>query len=147
MAYDNSYPELKDKTVEKRFCNVFGPRQDDRKVIPAIKRALNGGKALVLHNGGYGYRQYIHVDEIPPIISLLLEFGNRTYNVTADTGCTVNDLRMLAESTTGKVVPVQVGKRSGMDMKYQMSAERLRKDFGWKPQREFTEAFEEYLLS
>ena len=56
LAYDNTFPELKDKTVETRFCNVFGPRQDDRKVIPAIKRALEGGKPLAIHNKGVGYR-------------------------------------------------------------------------------------------
>ena len=145
LGYDNTYPELKDKTVETRFCNVFGERQDDRKIIPAIKRALDGGKPVVLHNGGEGYRQYIHVSEIPPIIEMLLEVGSRTYNVTAGEGYTVNALIEKAEAITKQRVFTKAGKRSGMDMRYEMSSQRLRKELGWKPKKSFEEFFTEYL--
>lgn len=147
LAYDNTYPELKDKTVETRFCNVFGPRQDDRKIIPAIKRALNGGKPLELHNGGDGYRQYIHVSEIPPLIDGLLKFGNRTYNITTNEGLTVNELVYHAEKITGKTVAKKPAKRSGMDIKYQMNGARIQHELGWKPEKKFMDHFEEYLLS
>lgn len=145
LAYDNTYPELKDKTVETRFCNVFGERQDDRKIIPAIKRALNGGKPVELHNGGNGYREYIHVSEIPPLIALLLEKGTRTYNVTSGDGYTVKQLIEEAEYITGQAVRTVPGKRSGMDLKYKMSAGRLYAEFGWRPQHEFSTAFAQYL--
>lgn len=147
LAYDNTYPELKDKTCETRFCNVFGPRQDDRKVIPAIKRAMNGGKPLSLHNGGEGYRQYIHVSEIPPLIELLLQKGDRTYNITSGEGYKVKELCALAEKITGDVINHTIGKRLGMDMRYEMSSNRLSEQFGWKPKRSFEESYKEYLLS
>jgi dTDP-glucose 4,6-dehydratase len=147
LAYDNTYPELKDKTVETRFCNVFGPRQDDRKIIPAIKRAQNGGKMLELHNGGSGYRQFIHVSEIPPIISMLLERGNRTYNITTNEGMTVSELLAQAHYLTGKPVPCKEGKRSGMDVRYEMDGARLHTEFGWNPTKKFIEHLKEYLLS
>lgn len=147
LAYDNTYRELKDKTVETRFCNVFGPRQDDRKVIPAIKRALSGGKPLVLHNGGDGYRQYIHVSEIPPLIGMLLELGSRTYNITAGEGYTVRELCAKAEILTGQSVKSIPGKRAGMDMRYEMSSDRLREEFNWKPTKSFDEHFKEYLTT
>lgn len=130
LTYDNTFPELKDKTVETRFCNVFGPRQDDRKILPAIKRALDGGNPVQLHNGGEGYRQWIHVSHIPPVLELLLEKGDRTYNVTTGAGATVNDLITIAQRATGKEVLTVPGKRSGMDMRYEMSANRLRAAFG-----------------
>ena len=145
IAYDNTYPELKDKTVETRFCNVFGPRQDDRKVIPALKRALQGGKPLELHNGGEGFRQFIHVNEIPRIVALLLRNGNRTYNITSGEGYTVRDLIGLAEEFSGKRVPVVAGKRSGMDIRYEMSSERIAEEFNWSPSRSFIDSFKEYL--
>ncbi len=147
LAYDNTYQELKDKTVETRFCNVFGPRQDDRKIIPAIKRALQGGKPVELHNGGEGYRQFIHVSEIPAIVGMLLEFGTRTYNVTTNEGLTVNELIWHAEQITGKKVPTVSGKRSGMDAKYQMNGARLATEFDWKPKLPFITHFQDYLLS
>lgn len=147
LAYDNTYASLKDRTVETRFCNVFGPRQDDRKVIPAIKRALEGGKPLTLHNGGNGYRQFIHVSEIPPLIGSLLEFGDRTYNITTNEGLTVNELIYHAENITGKKVPTIPGKRSGMDVKYQMDGSRLRKELDWQPGKKMIEHLKEYLNS
>lgn len=147
LAYDNTYAALKDKTVETRFCNVFGHRQDDRKVIPAIKRAQNGGKALELHNGGEGYRQYIHVSEIPPLIGMLLELGTRTYNITAGEGFTVNELVEKAEAIIKQRVFTKAGKRQGMDMRYEMSADRLREEFDWSPTKSFEEHFREYLQS
>lgn len=147
LAYDNTYPALRDKTVETRFCNVFGDRQDDRKVIPAIKRALSGGKPLELHNEGSGYRQYIHVSEIPAIVGMLLEFGTRTYNVTANEGLTVSELVWHAEQITGKKVPTVPGKRSGMDSRYQMNGNRLRQEFDWTPKQPFLNHFQDYLFS
>lgn len=131
LTYDNSYRELRDKTCETRFCNVFGPRQDDRKVLPAIVRALNGGAPVALHNSGAGYRQWIHVSEIAPVLELLLEKGDRTYNITTEVGYTVIDLLELAEKSTGKRVATVPGKRTGMDMRYQMSGSRLKQDLGW----------------
>lgn len=145
LAYDNTYKELKDKTVETRFCNVFGPRQDARKIIPAIKRAIEGGKPVQLHNGGEGYRQFIHVSEIPPVIDMLLEKGSRTYNVTSGEGHTMAQLLAEAEYITGKKVPTVPGKRKGMDMRYEMDGSRLREEFGWKPAHAFSTTFTNYL--
>ena len=147
LAYDNTFPELKDKTVETRFCNVFGPRQDDRKVIPAIKRALEGGKPLAIHNKGVGYHQYIHVSEIPPLIEHILNVGNRTYNITTGEGYTVHNLTEIVEHLTGKKVPTIFGNRPGMDMRYEMSADRIQNAFGWKPKKTFQEHFKQYLES
>lgn len=145
-AYDNSYPELRDKTAETRFCNVWGPRQDERKIIPAIKSALKTGKPLPLHDRGEGSRQWIHVSEIPPVMEMLLEKGTRTYNVTAGVGHRVIDLITMAESYAKKTVPTIVAKRTGMDKSYQMSSARLR-DLGWKPMTDFATLFKEYLLT
>lgn len=141
LAYDNTYPELRDKTVETRFCNVFGDRQDERKIIPALVRALKGGIAIPLHNAGAGFRQWIHVSDIPPVIDLLLERGSRTYNITTSTGGTVMDLIQLAESETRMKVPTKPGRRSGMDMKYQMSGDRIYQEFGWRPSVDPVQAF------
>lgn len=146
LAYDNTYGELKNKTVETRFCNVFGPRQDARKILPAIKRAYHGGDPVVIHNGGKGYRQFIHVEEIPPIIELLLEKGTRTYNITTNEGYTVNELLSYASwYTKKKKIPTIEGTRSGMDMRYEMSNKRLVEEFNWRPAVPFTYRLDAYL--
>lgn len=140
IAYDNTYPELRDKTVETRFCNVFGPRQDTRKIIPAIMRAAAGGQPVPLHNGGTGYRQWIYIKDIPPVVDLLLEKGHRIYNITSAIGTSVIELIQSAERA-GFKVPTVPGKRSGMDMKYQIDGTRILEEFGWKPQYDPHQAF------
>lgn len=144
LAYDNTFLDIKNKTCETRFCNVFGDRQDNRKILPIIKECIETGKVLPLHNGGGAYREYIYVKNIPPLMELLLEKGDRTYNVTLNEGFTVTELIKKCEEVTGKKIEVTESHRPGMDMKYQMDATRL-KDLGWKPLFTFEEGLKEYL--
>ena len=147
LTYDNTYPELKDKTVESRFCNVFGPRQDPRKILPAIKRALEGGAPVPLHNKGMGVREWIHVHDIPIAVELLLEKGDRTYNITSGISASVLELLELAEVATKRTVPTVPGKRSGMDLRYQMNGARMRDELGWSVQMDVREAIKQYFAS
>ena len=146
-AYDNSFPELKDKTTETRFCNVFGPRQDDRKVIPRIIHALNTGEPMPVHNDGTGYREYIYVKNIPPIVEQILTNSTqgRTYNITMNDGYTVKQVIDTIEKLTQKKVPTIQSHREGMDMKYQMDASRVTEEFDWLPEWSFTDGLTELL--
>jgi dTDP-D-glucose 4,6-dehydratase len=144
-AYGNTYEGMIENTAETRFCNVFGPRQDTRKIMPLIKQALDTGSAIPLHNKGTGYREYIYVKEIAPAIELILEKGYRTYNLTNNDGLTVHELIEHAEKVTGKKVNVINENRPGMDMKYQMDSSRIKDELGWKPLYTFNEALKEYL--
>jgi len=146
LTYDNSYPELKGKTCETRFCNVFGERQDSRKILPAIKESLMNGTSIPLHNGGEGYREYIYVLNIPPIVHKILEDGWRTYNITLNEGFTVRELIKKAEEVTGQTVTTHDSHREGMDSKYQMDSTRVR-ELGWKPLYSFEEGLINYLKS
>ena len=146
-AFDNTYySDLKGKTAETRFCNVFGPRQDTRKIMPLIKHALKTGEAIPVHNEGKGYREYIYVKNIPPAVELVLLKGDRTYNITLNDGLTVTELIARAEKVTGKKVPTYKENRPGMDMKYQMDSSRIREDLNWKPLYSFDEGLREYLI-
>ncbi len=145
MAYENTYPHLHGKIAETRFCNVFGPRQDTRKIVPLIKHALETGDTIPIHNEGKGYREYIYVKNIPPAIELILEKGEGIYNLTINDGFTVQELIARAENVTGKKIATTPTNRPGMDMKYQMDATRIQIDLGWTPQYTFDEGLAEYL--
>lgn len=144
IAYDNTYMALKDKTAETRFCNVFGPRQDKRKIMPAIKESLEGNYTIPIHNGGTGFREYIYVKNIPPAIDLILAKGDRTYNLTLNDGLTVQQLIAKAEAVTGKKCLTAPSHRPGMDSAYRMDSTRIR-ELGWKPLYTFEEGLAEYL--
>jgi len=144
ITYDNTYSSLKDKTAETRFCNVFGPRQDTRKILPLIKKSIDENFSIPIHNGGTGYREYIYVKNIPPALDLILEKGDRTYNITLNDGFTVNSLIDKVQEVTNKKVLTHESNRPGMDMIYQMDNTRIL-DLGWKPLYTFEEGIKEYI--
>lgn len=144
IAYDNTYAILKNKTTETRFCNVFGNRQDKRKIMPAIKKSLRGLYSIPLHNDGIGYREYIYVKNIPPSVDLILEKGIGTYNVTLNDGYNVRQLIEISEKITGKKAMTHPSHRPGMDAIYQMDNSRMA-ELGWKPLYTFEEGLKEYL--
>ncbi len=144
MAYENTYENLKNKIAETRFCNVFGPRQDKRKILSLIKHGIDTGEAIPVHNEGTGYREYIYVKNIPPAIELILEKGLGPYNVTLNDGFTVKDLITRVEKVTNKKVPTTPSHRPGMDLKYQMNGEKLNKELNWSPLYTFDQGIEEY---
>lgn len=145
IAYLNTYPELRGKIAETRFCNVFGPRQDKRKIISLIRHAIETGDSIPVHNEGKGYREYIYVHNIAPAIESILEGGEGVYNLTLNDGFTVRELIDRVETITGKKVPTHAALRPGMDMKYQMDGSRIMSELGWKPSYTFEEGIHSYL--
>lgn len=143
-AYDSTYLPLKDKTCEIRMCNIFGERQDNRKILPLIKESLQDKKVIPVQNGGEGYREYLYVKNIPSLVELLLEKGDRVYNITTNDGYTVKDLIRKCEELTLKQVYTTESHRPGMDLKYQMDNSRIM-ELGWKPLYTFEEGIKEYL--
>lgn len=146
LAYGSTYPVLAKKTCETRFCNVFGERQDNRKILSKIKEAIQDGIELPVHNTGKGYREYIYVKNIPEVVELILLKGTRTYNVTTNSGYTVVDLIKKCEKVTGKKIKTCESHRPGMDLIYQMSSDRLMKELDWIPKYSFEESLLKYLL-
>lgn len=145
IAYENTYPILQGKTAETRFCNVFGPRQDSTKIMSAIKRSIEEGYSIPIHQEGKGYREYIYIKNIPPAIDLILEKGLGVFNVTLNDGFTTKKLIEKAREVTGKEIKTHPSHRSGMDMKYQMDGTRIKKELGWEPLYSFEEGLREYL--
>lgn len=144
LAYDNTYHNIKDKTCETRFCNVFGTRQDERKVLSRIVYSLKNNEPMPVQNGGSGKREYIYVKNIPPVIDLLLEKGDRVYNVTNNDLLSVNELIKVVEKVSGQKLEKTEAHRPGMDKIYQMDSSRLR-ELGWKPLYTMEEGLAEYL--
>ncbi len=146
LAYDNTFQHIKDKTCETRFCNVVGERQDPRKILPQIIKSIKNDTVLPIHNGGLGKREYIYVENIPPVIDLLLEKGDRTYNVTLNELYSVNEIVEKIENILGVEIKKTESHRPGMDMIYQMDNSRII-DLGWKPLYDLDSGLRKYLRS
>ncbi|MFA7302336.1 MAG: GDP-mannose 4,6-dehydratase [Candidatus Paceibacterota bacterium] len=144
IAYDNTYPTIRGKTVETRMCNVFGDRQDTRKIMPQLKKSIEEGYSVPLHDEGRGYRQYIYAKNIPSAIDVILQRGDGAYNITLGEGHTVRELIKVVERLTGKRVTTHTGHRPGMDLKYDADGGKLF-SLGWRPEYSFDEGLAEYL--
>ena len=145
-GYDNTYPELKLRTAEIRMCNIFGSRQDTTKILPQIVRSLKENYSIPLQNHGEGYREYLYVKNVPPLIDLILEKGNRAYNVTNNDGFTVSQLFRIVEKVTGRRVNFHASDRPGHDRWYRMDSTRLRSELDWKPDYSFEDGLRDYLV-
>lgn len=146
LSYESTYKSLKGKTAEIRSCNAFGPRQDERKVLGAIKAALKSGASVPLYNEGAGFREFIYVKNIPPVIDLILNKGNGPYNVSLNDGLTISELIVAIEKVSGQKLKTHPYNRPGMDMKYEIDNSRIRA-LGWKPDYTFEEGLKEYLAT
>lgn len=146
LSYDNTYEHLRDKTAETRFCNIFGPRQDSAKIISAIKKSIEEGYSIPVHESGSGYREYIYVKNIPKIVEHIMLHGNRVFNITLNDGYTVMDLIKKVQKITGKRVKYHFNdSRPGMDLTYQMNNDRFKK-LDINMDYSFEDGIKEYLL-
>ena len=143
-SFDTSYEPLKDKTAEVRMCNIFGPRQDTRKILPLLLHAVKTGDAIPLQEGGAGYREYLHVSNVAPALQLVLERGNRVFNLTAEECFTVKELIKTVEEITGVKINTFPALRPSMDRWYRMDNSRI-KELGWHPEISFMNGLVRYI--
>ena len=144
-GYDNTYPIIQLKTTEIRMCNIFGPRQNATKIFPQIMKSLKGEYSIPLQNGGHGHREYLYVKNIPPLIDLVLNKGNRTYNVTNNDGYDVLELFKIVESSVDGKITHHASNRPGHDRWYRMDSTRLVNHLEWAPEYTFLEGLRDYL--
>lgn len=144
LGYDNTYLSMQGKTCETRFCNVIGVRQDSRKVLSRIVESIKNNTPMPVHNGGLGKREYIYVENIPPLLEMLLEKGDRVYNVTLNDLYSVNELIAKVGEIIGKKIETTESHRPGMDLIYQMDNTRVL-DLGWKPLYDLESGLRKYL--
>ncbi len=82
-------------------------------------------------------RDYIHVVDLAQahILALAaLDKGSRTYNLGNGQGYTVREVIETAREVTGHPIPVENGpRRSGDPATLVASAERIRRELGWRP--------------
>lgn len=143
-SFDTSYESLRDKTAEVRMCNIFGQRQDSRKILPLLLHAIKTGDAIPLQEGGNGYREYLEVSNVAAALQLVLERGNRVYNLTAQEGFTVNEIIGKIEEITGKKINTYPASRAAHDRAYRMDNARI-KELGWSPILSFEEGLKQYV--
>lgn len=149
-AYGLSYVSL-------RYFNAAGAserfgewHQPETHLIPLVLQAALGMRPF-LHVYGDDYptrdgtcvRDYIHVTDLArahvlSLAALTSRFTGRIFNLgCGGAGYTVREVIEMAAGITGKAIPVEfVSRRPGDPAVLVASSEKIRRELGWRPERQ-----------
>ncbi len=138
-----------------RSSNNFGPRQYPEKLIPlTIKRALEG-KEIPVYGDGQNVRDWLYVEDNCRAIDLVLHKGRigEVYNIGGGNEWKNIDLVNLIcdiiaeikreDAEKYKRLITFVKDRPGHDRRYALSMEKIKRELGWSPKRDFRHSLRE----
>jgi len=129
--------------VTTRGCNTIGPRQYPEKLVPLFVTNALQDQPLPVYGDGMQVRDWLHAEDHAAAIDLVLRKGEtgEAYNVGAEQQRPNIDVVRGILARLGKPESLirHVPDRPGHDRRYTLSSARLRREFGWKPQRDFEE--------
>ncbi len=92
-------------------------------------------------------REWLHVLDHCVAIDLVLERGRpgETYNVGSGVEASIEEIADAVLKLTGKPESLKtiVPDRPGHDRRYLLSAEKIQRELGWSPERDFRSGLEE----
>lgn len=142
-------------SVALRYFNASGAdpggrlgeqHEPETHLIPLLFRAIQTGKPVTIFGDDYDtpdgtcVRDYIHVNDLAQAHILALEYlmnggASVQFNVGTGTGHSVREVMRAVEEVTGRQVPYIMGaRRDGDPPELVASSDKLRAQFGWKPQ-------------
>lgn len=141
LAYYNTYGL---NVTVSRCSNNYGERQYPEKLIPlAVKKAVSGEK-IPIYGDGKNIRDWIYVKNHCKAVEMILENGRagEIYNIGADNELSNLELIEKVIGTLEKLGVKDVGTefvpdRKGHDRRYAVSAEKIRRELGFKAETDF----------
>ena len=129
-----------------RPSNNFGPYQYPEKLVPVmVINALNN-KPLPIYGDGTQKREWLFVKDCCSGVATVLTSGRlgEVYNITAGNERENREVvhRILKRLGKPESLIRHVKDRPGHDIRYSISAEKLRRELGWQPQHSFEEAMD-----
>jgi nucleoside-diphosphate-sugar epimerase len=123
-------------TAWARLFYLYGPREDSRRFVPSVVRALLEGREAAVSPGGQ-VRDFLHVDDVASALwAVAASTADGAVNVGSGEPVTVADMARALGSITGQRDLVKLGGlpyRPGDPMFVCADARRLRAECGWAP--------------
>jgi dTDP-glucose 4,6-dehydratase len=127
--------------------NNYGPFQFPEKVLPLFVTNALDDLPLPMYASTENRREWLHVLDHCAAIELVLERGRpgETYNVGSGVEASIEEVADAVLELTGKPESLKtiVPDRPGHDRRYLLSAEKIRRELGWRPERDFRSGLEE----
>ena len=134
--------------------NNYGPFQHQEKFIPTIIRSCIEGKPIPVYGDGSNIRDWLHVLDHCAGIILVIQKGQvgETYNIGGDNEwknlsivkliCSLMDSFRPAGAPHDKLITF-VKDRPGHDWRYSIDSTKIKKELGWKPEKDFRTGLKE----
>jgi len=131
-----------------RSVNVYGPRQYPEKFIPLFTTNALAGKPLPLYGDGKQERDWLWVDDFCTAVGALVEAPQpkqTVYHIAAGRQLRNIDVaeQIIALTGCSKKLLRTVADRPGHDRRYALDDRRFRREFGWRPQIDWSAGLEE----
>jgi dTDP-glucose 4,6-dehydratase len=146
--YVRAYHETYGLPVTITNCsNNYGPFQFPEKVIPLFVTNALDDLPLPMYASTENRREWLHVLDHCAAIELVLDRGRpgETYNVGSGFEASIEEIADAVLELTGKPESLKtiVPDRPGHDRRYLLSSEKIGRELGWEPRREFRAGLEE----
>ena len=130
--------------------NNYGPYQFPEKLIPLMILSAIEGKPLPVYGDGLNVRDWLHVEDHCRALQLVLDRGvpGNQYNIGGNCERTNVEVVQSICRTIDQLCPnlrhrpcsdliTFVRDRPGHDRRYAIDSSRIRRELGWRPQRDF----------
>ncbi len=103
------YEEKKLESISLRFFNVYGPKQDNRMVIPRFFEQAMSNRPLTVYGTGNQTRDFTYLDDVFVATMKLIEksSGAGIYNISRESDYTIKELAERIVSLTGSKSQIQ----------------------------------------
>ena len=122
-----------------RPSNLYGPGQSLRNgfgLIRTLLEHLRNSTPMTIWGDGENVRDFLYIDDMVEAVMLTMRQaeGWQVYNVGAGRGHSINQVRQLAESVSGKTLSYRFeAARPGDVRRIVLDCARLRQRLGWQP--------------
>jgi len=137
--YNNNYGL---NYVSLRYPNIFGTRQEPENeagVVSIFVSRMLSGKRPIIFGDGKQTRDFVFVSDVVKANLLALKkFTNNSYNLGTGRGVSVVEVyQTVKEKLNSNLEPIYSDERVGEISKCYFTYDKIKKDFGWKPEISF----------
>ncbi len=134
------YQEKQLDSFSLRFFNVYGPRQDNRMVIPRFLEQAELNEPITVYKPGTQTRDYTYIDDVVKSLILVMDKlkGNDIMNVSNQKEYTVKQLAETVKKLTGsksgiRFIESPPGRNDYETERRYGSSKKLKKLIGYAP--------------
>ncbi|MDD3225192.1 MAG: GDP-mannose 4,6-dehydratase [Clostridium sp.] len=134
--------------ISLRCANIYGPRQDssgEGGVVAIFCEKMLKDEIPSIYGDGDQVRDFVYVKDVAKAFLMAIKSNkNGIYNVATNTKLTINELYKTINKILNKDIKcVYKEERKGDIRESYMSFDKIKSEFGWKPEIDITQGLKE----